>query len=180
MDETTKIIQVSTDLNFTNNLNMQSASDTNIIASNLTADSATILTGKFRDGGSDTITNTDSKLNINSADNITKTYNRTERVKPNYVGVAVVAAGGALAGQAIGSYLTSPVSAAGPVIPIASVGVVSGVGAGYAGTSVALGISPESKSIFDPLINIRSSSESSFTSRSTVNSNINFNSLTTQ
>jgi hypothetical protein len=180
VEETTKIVQVSSDLNFANNLNIQSASNTNITASNLTADSATILTGKFRNVGGDTIVNTDAKLNINSVDNITKTYSRTDRVKPNYAGVAVVAAGSALTGQAIGNYLTSPVGDVGPVIPITSIGVVSGVGAGYAGISGALGLSPDSKSIFDPLINIRSLDESSSIFRSKVNSSINFNNLTTQ
>ena len=66
--ETTQITQVSSVLNFANDLNIQSASDATITASKLSADTGTILTGKFRDGfGTETITNTDAKLNINSA-----------------------------------------------------------------------------------------------------------------
>ena len=179
-NETTEIMQVSSNLNFTNNLNIQSASNIDITASNLTAENATILAGKFRDEGIDIVTNNDAKLMINSAFNILQINTTVKKVKPNYVGIAAVAGGSALIGQAIGNYLTSSVSNVGPIIPITSVAVVSGVGAGYAGISGALGINPDNKSIFDPLINLRSSSKSSSTFNSEINSNLNFNSLTTQ
>ncbi len=180
IEEKIEITQISSNLNFTDNLNMQSASDINITASNLTADNAIILTGKFRNDGGDNIVNVDAKLNIGSAENITQTYNKTQRVKPNYVGVAVVAGGSALIGQAAGSYLMSPVSNAGPVIPITSPSVVGGVGFLYTGFSGASSMSPEKKSLFDPIINTRSSSESFSIIRSWVDSSINFNSLISQ
>jgi hypothetical protein len=179
-NETIEIMQVSSNLNFTNNLNIQSASNIDITASNLKAENGTILAGKFRDEGIDIVTNNDAKLMINSAFNTSQTNTTVKKVKPNYVGIVALSAGSALIGQAIGNYLTSSVSNVGPVIPITTVAVVSGVGAGYAGISGALGINPDNKSIFDPLINLRSSSESSSTFNSEINSNINFNSLTTQ
>ncbi len=151
-----------------------------ITASNLTAENGTILAGKFRDEGIDIVTNNDAKLMINSAFNTYDNKTTVKKVTPNYVGIVALSAGSALIGQAIGNYLTSSVSNVGPIIPITTVAVVSGVGAGYAGISGALSINPDNKSIFDPLINIRSFYESSSTSKSSINSNLNFNSLTTQ
>jgi hypothetical protein len=169
-EETTSIIQVSSILNFTNDLTVQSASDVTITASKLTANNATILTGKFRDSlGAETITNTDAQLNINSAFDTYKQTSTVERVKPNYVGIAVVAGGSALAGNKL---MTT--------VPANYQLYAKAAGAIYTGYSVSENSDPDQKSFMDPMVNIRSKDSYSLTKETEIKSELNFNSLTTR
>lgn len=175
-EETMQITQKITTLNFNNNLNIQSASDTTITASNLKADNATILAGKFRDGGIDTITNSDAKLTLNSAFDTSKTETTTTRVKPNYVGIAVVSG----VSTYVGYKLTTPVGPLGPQIPIISSSIATAIGAPYTGYSLNSNIDPDQKSFMDPLYNIRNKSSSSNYEQKEIETNFHFNNLITQ
>ena len=180
-EEITRTIQVSSILNFTNDLNIQSASDATITASKLTANTATILTGKFRDSlGAEIITNTDAQLNINSAFDTYKQTSTVERVKPNYVGIAVVAGGLSYLAGAGESFLTSPVGEMGPVLPLLSNGLVAGAGISYTGYSGYSNKDTDQRSILDPVLNIRSKSSSSIYKATEIKTDLNFNNLTTE
>ena len=185
-EETTSIIQVSSILNFTNDLTVQSASDVTITASKLTANNATILTGKFRDSlGVETVTNTDAQLNINSAFDTYKQTSTGERVKPNYVGIAVVAGASAYIGNSFMKAI-NPVTAAGPQVPMmvggylipSSLAIAGGLG--YTGYSGYSNNDPNHKSFMDPILNIRSKSSSSILRSAEVRTDLNFNNLTTE
>jgi hypothetical protein len=185
-EETTSIIQVSSILNFTNGLTVQSASDATITASKLTANNATILTGKFRDSlGVETVTNTDAQLNINSAFDTYKQTSTVERVKPNYVGIAVVAGASAYIGNSFMKAI-NPVTAAGPQVPMmvggylipSSLAIAGGLG--YTGYSGYSNNDPNHKSFMDPILNIRSKSSSSILRSAEVRTDLNFNNLTTE
>ncbi len=188
--ETTIINQIQSNLTFSNNLNMQSASDTTITASNLTAEEATILTGKFKDQntGNETIVNDDAKLNINSAFDSTKTDTTTTRVKPNYVGIAVVSAASTYAAYEFSNAISPvPEVGFGPQIPsitfagyaIPSALVIAG-GLSYTGYSGNSNIDPNQRSLMDPLVNIRSKSSSSSYKELEIKTNLNFNNLITE
>lgn len=186
--ETTQVNQVQSSIDIASNLNIQSAADTTIIASNLSADRATILTGRFKDGGTDIITNPDAKINIQSELDFTKTENTTTRIKPNYVGIAAVAFVSSYASTVAGDYLTSPVPSSssgmiGPQIPIisgATANMLTGAGVAYTGNSLNSNISPNQKSFMDPILNIRTKNTSSTYKETEIKTNLNFNNLITE
>ena len=162
--ETTEITQIKSNLNFTNDLNTQSSGNTEITASNLSANNATILTGKFRDQntGETTIINPDAQLKINSAFDMKETKTTVERVKPNYVGIAVV--------SGVKTYISGELFGYDPSLP----------GIALTGYSLKTDKSPEEKGMFDLVVNFRDKSSSSTYKRNEVKTNLNFNNLITQ
>ncbi|MCE3254507.1 MAG: hemolysin, partial [Rickettsiaceae bacterium] len=176
--EITEITQIKSNLNFTNDLNIQSSGDTEIKASNLSANNATILTGKFRDQntGIEDIVNIDSQLKLESAFDSKKTETAVERVRPNYVGIAVVSGATALISYA----LTTPVGSMGPQIPIIPSSIATPVGFGYTVYSGASNMNPNQKSLIDHLINIRSKDNSSNYKQNEIKTDLHFNNLITQ
>ncbi len=173
--ERMEIMQVSSNLNFTNNLNIQSASDVNITASNLTADNATILTGKFRDEGIDISVNSDAKLMINSAFNASQTNITVKKVTPNYVGIAVVAGGSIY----LGHILTTPIGSMGPKLPILSSQIVNTMGFASAISQIP-NINNDEKSFIDPIYNIRSKNTYVSQKSIEIKTDLNFNNLIIQ
>jgi len=175
-NETTEIVQKSSNLNFTNDLNIQSASDAAITASNLSADNGTILTGKFRDSGTDVIANSDVKLATNSALNTYDNKTTVRKVVPNYVGIAAVAAGTAY----LGYKLTTPVGQLGPQIPIISspiANTIAVVGLGNSSSNISSG---NSGGFLNPLYNVRSKNSYSNSSSIEIKTGLNFNTLITE
>ena len=167
-NETKEIIQKSSNLNFTNDLNIQSAFDTVITASNLSADSGTILTGKFRDSGLDIIVNSDAKLTTNSAFNTYDNKTTVRKVVPNYVGIAAVAAGSVYAGQQLNAYLTAQGF---PYV----VDAISVIGGAVSTRNISSGNDGGS---LDFLYNIRTKKEYDHQKRTEIKTDLNFNNLT--
>ena len=162
--ETTEITQIKSNLNFTNDLNTQSSGNTVIKASNLTADNATILTGKFRDQstGVENVVNVDSKLKLESAFDSVKTHTTVEKVKPNYVGIAVV--------SGVKTYISGELFGYDPSLPEIAL----------TGYSLKTDKNPEEKGMFDLVVNFRDKSSSSTYKRNEVKTNLNFSNLITQ
>lgn len=179
--ETTQIKQVSSNLNFSNDLNIQSASDTSITASNLTADNATILAGKFRSGGIDTITNSDAKLTLNSAFDTSKTETSTKKTSPNYAGIAALSGAEALlVHYGTEKILSTLATKASPeLIKIIAIEAAF-IGSGKTGYDLKSGISPTDKSWTDSITNNRSSELSTNHISTEIKTNLNFNNLTTE
>jgi filamentous hemagglutinin len=152
--------QISSNLNFTNDLNTQSSGNTEITASNLKADNATILTGKFRDQSTnqETIINPDAQLKLNSAFNTQENNTVVKKVVPNYVGIAVVAGGAAYAGA-----YTEAKS-----------------GSWFLGQVASSDIKFGAQLIGGSLFNIRSKSSYSNYKETEIKTDLHFNNLTTQ
>lgn len=180
IERTTEVKQVASNLTFTSNLNIQSASNTNITSSNLSADSGTILTGKFRSGNdksSEVVVNSDAKLNRNSAFDTTTTIRESTSVSPNYMGIALVAGASAWLSYQISDYFTSPIGATGPQLPIISAGLANGIGIAALGSGIP-NASPDHKSLLpDVLFNLRDKGSSSKTTQTEVKTNLNFRDL---
>lgn len=168
--ETAEITQKQSNLNFSNDLNIQSASDTTITASNLTADNATILTGKFRDQNTniETAVNSDAKLTLNSALNTYDNKTKVEKVTPNYLGIAVVSAGSVYAGYKLNKYLTTK----GLPYVVDTISVIGGI-------SSSKNTNPQnSGGPLDFLYNIRTGQDYKIHQQNEINTNLNFNNLT--
>ncbi len=183
---TNETTQKMSTLTFNSDLSTQSGSDTTITASKLSADNATILTGKFRDSlGADTITDSSAKLNVNSAFNTYDNTTTIHQVKPNYVGVAVVAAASQLASQALAN-MVSPVNQfgmIGPQIPtiIMPQLIVGGASLTTAAAAKIGGdVASNSLGLIDPLFNLRSKDTYSTKSSTEIKTDLNFNNLITE
>ena len=174
--------QVSSNLNFTGDLNTQSSGDTVIKASNITADNATILTGKFRDQSTnqETIINPDAQLKLNSAFNTQENHTTVRKVVPNYVGIAAVSAGATYAGAKAeaaleGSSFAKSLGSLPENIPFIGGDILPQLG-NFATSKI---ISSSAGQI-DPLFNIRNKSSSSSYKQTETNTNLHFNNLITE
>ncbi len=172
---TNETTQKMSTLTFNSDLSTQSGSDTTITASKLSADNATILTGKFRDSlGVDTVTDSSAKLNVNSAFNTYDNTTTIHQVKPNYVGVAVVSGLSAYAGISAEKGVVKYLAGTGTVAPV--VAGILGTEAGY----VAGKVTTESLSLSDPLFNLRTKNTYSSDSSTEKKTILDFNLLTTE
>jgi len=97
-------------------------------------------------------------------------------VNPNNVGIAVVAGVSAYVAHA----LTTPVGSMGPQIPIVASNIATPVGIAYTAYSGASNVSPNQKSLMDPLVNIRSKSSSSNYKETEIKTDLHFNNLITE
>jgi hypothetical protein len=166
-NETTEISQKMSVLNFNADLNIQSASDTAITASKLTADNAVILTGKFRDLITDEeiIARPDAQLKINSALNTYDNKTTVRKITPNYATIAIVSAAAALssykANQAILKLTGSQALA-------------------FLGGSAASNAITYSASLTDSILNIKHKKSYSDYRETEIKTELHFNNLTTE
>ena len=129
---------------------------------------ATILAGKFRDGGTDMITNSDAKLKLSSAFDTYDNKTTVEKVTPNYLGIAAVSAGSVYAGYKLNKYLT----AKGFPYVVDTISVIGGI-------SSSKNTNPQnSGGSLDFLYNIRTNQDYKIHRQNEINTNLNFNNLT--
>ena len=137
-----------------------------ITASNLTAENATILAGKFRDEGIDIVTNNDAKLMINSAFNTYDNKTTVKKITPNYVGIALVGGGSVYGGYLINDYLNP--------------NLIKGISVALAVAGLKNFNPSNSGGILDPIFNIRTSDKYFKNLKTEIKTNLNFNNLTNQ
>ena len=135
------------------------------------------MTGKFRDElGVETTANSDAQLNVNSAFDTYRQNLTVERIRPNYVGIAVVAGAAGYFG-AVASNSQQVVGVSGPNKPLLMVGDY--VVPGFIASSAASNLITKPAELFKPLFNIKSRTSYSSELITEVKTELNFNSLTT-